>query len=880
MPILAMHDLKSSLVVFLVALPLCLGISLASGAPLASGIISGIVGGVVIGFLSGSHISVSGPAAGLTVIVLEGIRQVGGFQNFTLVIVFAGILQIFFGLMKVGTLGEYFPTAVIKGMLAAIGLILIYKQLPMTLGLADFSNGITNFNGGVFIVSFFSLVIMFAWDKFASRGIAFFQTVPAALAAVLFAVFANETFHLVDSQFLVSIPKNIVSGFVLPNYSSITDFNVLQLAFTIAIVASLESLLSIDAADRIDPFKRVTNKNRELFAQGFGNMVSGFLGGLPVTAVIVRTSANVSAGARSKYSAIYHGIWLFLCVLLLPKILNLIPLATLACVLLLVGYKLNKPLYYKEMWRRGPDQLFIFLITIGSILTTDLLKGILAGLFVALLFELKKPSFKCVQVQREGYKIHFMFTNNVSFLHKPFIARLLKDAGEASEIHIHGLQLVRVHVDVHELIRDYQLEAKSRNMEIIFVNKVATFKKKGTEMTKGETKSSLIDSALAKSARLLPNIRPLKSFLHLNMFPDLLSCKFWEALDATREAYNWNPFYSIETYKTLYSAGSISDVQLRQVLQKDGWLEGDFDKEIGRKGKFVSVSEKSYRPLHKIINKQLRTSLNELTEPILIRFLSAYFDQGISRSELPFAEKGMYESFKYLCTESLLPFYPVKKRIFRESWTDDSESVIDYILRYLLEDENLFDKYIEECLLSLKGWSGLVKTIEKYPHLLVRKRSVSLKELLAIRLILEFSWVTLLSSNFNVISEKEYALEITENPPGISSRDFEVLKIWQLAFERSYLEKIVPHYTQFRAKTISQRKQKYQALFCIDDRECFLRYALEKTDPDCETFGTPGHFGLDFNLKHGEAGDPIKHCPDPVTAKFTLIKKKSFTRRN
>lgn len=473
MPKISLHDLRSSLVVFLVALPLCLGISLASGAPLASGIIAGIVGGVVVGFLSGSHISVSGPAAGLTVVVLEGIRLFGGFHHFTLVIIIAGILQIIFGLVKGGTVGDYFPTAVIKGMLAAIGIILITKQLPMTVGLSSFSSGLKNISGGAFLISYLSLGIMFAWEKLASRGTAFFQTVPGALAAVLFSIYANETFHLVNTQFLVSIPKNILSGLALPNFSAISDFKVLRFSLTIAIVASLESLLSIDAADRIDPSKRVTDKNRELCAQGFGNMVSGFFGGLPVTAVIVRTSANISAGSKSKYSAIYHGLWLLLCVLFLPKILNLIPLATLACVLLIVGYKLTKPALYIEMWRRGPDQLFIFLVTIGSILATDLLKGIFAGLIVALLFELKKPSFKCVHVLRDGKKIHFKFTNNVSFLHKPFIGKVLRDVGEATEIHIHGLQLVRVHVDVHEMIQEYQIEAKSRNMSIIVVDKDA-----------------------------------------------------------------------------------------------------------------------------------------------------------------------------------------------------------------------------------------------------------------------------------------------------------------------------------------------------------------------------------------------------------------------
>lgn len=397
--------------------------------------------------------------------------------------------------------------------------------------------------------------------------------------------------------------------------------------------------------------------------------------------------------------------------------------------------------------------------------------------------------------------------------------------------------------------------------------------KKDFDLGSCEAKSSLIDSALAKTARLLPNIRPLKAFLHLNMFPDLLDCKFWEAIEITREAYNWNPLYSIDAYKNLYSAGEISQIQLQKVLQNHGWGEDDFAREIGREGKLVSVSEKSYRPLHKIINRQLRTSLNELSEPILIRFLSAYFDQGISKSELPLTNSGLYECFKHLCTESLIPFYPIKKNLFSEPWARSPESAIDHISTYLIQDENLIEKYIEECLLSLKGWSGFVKTIEKHPHLLVKKRNSSLIELLAIRLILEYCWVRLLAPDYCAITDAKYLQETSDNPPGVTSRDFEILKIWQTAYERSYLEKIVPQYTNFITKPSKQRKPKFQAFFCIDDRECFLRYALEKTDPDCETFGTPGHFGLDFSFQDGEAGHPIKHCPDPVTAKFTLIKK-------
>lgn len=462
------YDLKSSIVVFLVALPLCLGIALASGAPLASGLIAGILGGIVIGGFSGSHISVSGPAAGLTVIVFNGIAQLGGFEAFGWSVLIAGILQIVFGLLKGGAIGDYFPTSVIRGMLAAIGIILIIKQLPSALGLPKGSWSLSEMNSGIALISVISLTIMLGWDKLAATGNKFFKLVPGPLVAVLVTVVVNQIFHMVNPEGLVRLPESIFSGFNFPKFSAI-NFAVIQVGFTIAIVASLETLLCIDAADKIDPDKRKTDKNRELFAQGAGNALSGIFGGLPLTAVIVRTSANVAAGAKTKYSAIFHGAWLVLCVLLIPGILNLIPLATLACVLLLVGYKLTKPSFYIEMHKRGWEQLFIFCVTIIAIVGTDLLKGIFAGLAVAMIFELRKPAISCMEVEHEGDKVHIKFVKNVSFLHKAKITHLLNEIEEGKKVYFHGMKLHRVHVDVHELIREYHEESKKMNREVFYL---------------------------------------------------------------------------------------------------------------------------------------------------------------------------------------------------------------------------------------------------------------------------------------------------------------------------------------------------------------------------------------------------------------------------
>lgn len=459
------HDVKSSVVAFLVALPLCLGIALASGAPLASGLIAGIIGGVVVGSLSNSHVSVSGPAAGLTVIVLNGIAQLGGFELFTLAMLIAGLFQVLFGVLRGGSIGDYFPTAVIKGMLAAIGLILIIKQLPNALGLPKGSFSFSDIQKNIALISVLSVSIMLGWEKVASLGNKFFQLVPGPLVAVVVSVVLNQLFQLVGPENLVQLPAQVFGELRFPNFSDF-NFTVLQVAVTIAVVASLETLLCIDAADKLDPARRKTNKNQELLAQGLGNTLAGIFGGLPLTAVIVRTSANVTAGAKTKYSAVFHGVWLLLCVLFIPGLLNLIPLATLACVLLLVGYKLVKPAFFIEMQKRGTEQLFIFCVTIAAILATDLLKGIFIGLGAALLFELRRPSVTCLEVKHEDDRVHLKFVKNVSFLHKARISKLLGELAPTKAVYFSGMKEVRMHVDVLDLIRDYHAEAKTKNVRV------------------------------------------------------------------------------------------------------------------------------------------------------------------------------------------------------------------------------------------------------------------------------------------------------------------------------------------------------------------------------------------------------------------------------
>ena len=412
-------DLPASIVVFFVALPLCLGIALASGAPLFSGLIAGIVGGIVVGSLSGSKIGVSGPAAGLAAIVLTAIGTLGGYENFLVAVVLGGIIQLLFGVLKAGVIGYYFPSSVIKGMLTGIGIIIILKQIPHFFGYdidpegdfaflqVDGENTFTEIFKSLNYISLGStimgvawLVILIVWERVLAKTSRIFKLIQGPVVAVVVGIVyfyvtqGNDQFGIATNQ-LVSVPipedtTSFLAQFTFPNFSILFTTEVWVVAFTIALVASLETLLCVEATDKLDPHKNVTPTNRELLAQGTGNIVSGLIGGLPITQVIVRSSANIQSGGRTKASAIIHGFFLLISIILIPKLLNKIPLSVLAAILLVVGYKLAKPALFKQMYALGWKQFVPFTVTVVGIVFTDLLVGIGMGLGVGIVVILIK----------------------------------------------------------------------------------------------------------------------------------------------------------------------------------------------------------------------------------------------------------------------------------------------------------------------------------------------------------------------------------------------------------------------------------------------------------------------------------------------------------
>ena len=499
-------DLPASIVVFFVAVPLCLGIALASGAPLFSGIIAGIVGGILVGLVSGSPLGVSGPAAGLAVIVLTSIASLGSWPAFLLAVVIAGIIQLALGFAKAGFIAYFFPSSVIKGMLTGIGLLIILKQIPHALGWDKDAEGDESFlqadgqntfseisrafdfvTPGALLIAAISLVILILWDKVLIKKHKIFQLIQGPIVVVILGIVMNYlfkagtlNFSLAEDQ-VVRLPvahnlSEFFNQFTFPDFSAISNLEVWKIAVVLAIVASLETLLCVEATDKMDPDKRVTPTNRELKAQGLGNIVSGLIGGLPVTQVIVRSSANISFGGKTKLSAILHGVFLLISAITIASLMNMIPLASLAAILLMVGYKLAKPVLFKQMYKLGWEQFIPFIATVVGILATDLLKGITIGILFGIFYTLRH-SYRNSHYMKEtittedGKEVHqLVLAEEVSFFNKASVIKELEEIPANSKVIIDCTKSKSIAYDVVELIRDYRSNAKLKNITVETIN--------------------------------------------------------------------------------------------------------------------------------------------------------------------------------------------------------------------------------------------------------------------------------------------------------------------------------------------------------------------------------------------------------------------------
>ena len=531
------NDFPAGIIVFLVAVPLCLGIALASGAPLFSGIIAGMVGGIIITIFSGSQLGVSGPAAGLAVIVLAAIEDLGSFETFLLAVMIGGFIQVLLGIARAGIIGYYFPTSVIKGMLSAIGIIIILKQIPHAFGydadpegdlgfiqadgentFSELLNMVNFINPGALTLAAVSLAILILWEQPFIKRFKIAQIIQGPLVVVtlgiLYGIGFAGTSMGINSEHMVNIPvaadlNGFVNQFTLPDFGAITNPDVWILGITIAVVASLETLLCVEATDKLDPQKRVTPTNRELRAQGIGNLVSGLIGGLPVTQVIVRSSANIQSGGKTKASALVHGILILVSALLIPNLLNKIPLASLAAILLIVGYKLAKPTLFKQMFSQGYGQFIPYIITVLAIVFTDLLVGIGIGMGVAIFYillnNMRNPYVMKETHDKEKKHYRIVLAEMVTFLNKAQIMKELNSVPNDSELLIDASNTSYIEHDALEVISDYKESAKYKNISL--------------SMCCGESLN--LNSFQENLADILVSDKDVKAFKNLEVVEDL-----------------------------------------------------------------------------------------------------------------------------------------------------------------------------------------------------------------------------------------------------------------------------------------------------------------------------------------------------------------------
>ena len=492
------YDIPAGISVFLVALPLCLGVALASGAPLFSGLVAGIIGGIVVGSLSGSELSVSGPAAGLAVIVAESIIDLGSFEAFLVAVVLAGVFQLGLGLIKAGRFSSLFPDSVIKGMLVGIGIVIMLKQIPHALGrdndyegeyefsqLADGENTVSEIyraivtaSPGAVLISIVSLLLLVFWERAAGRGVNFFKNLPAALLVVLLGVVVNQLFRLYypdwylgdNNEHMVRIPvfkagQNLSAIFDFPDFSVLKNPAIYGVAATVALVASLETLLNLEASDRLDPLKRQSSPDQELIAQGLGNILSGFLGGLPITSVVVRTSANIFGGGKTRVSTMVHGLLLLVAVALLGSVLNHIPLACLAALLIVVGYKLAKPSLFISIYRDGLNQFVPFILTVIGIIFTDLLVGILMGTVIGIIYVLYTNSQATFRVIRDGNKVLIKLQKDMYFLSKPRLKEALRSLKRGDSVYVDGHHATFMDHDIVTMLTDFEATARMQGID-------------------------------------------------------------------------------------------------------------------------------------------------------------------------------------------------------------------------------------------------------------------------------------------------------------------------------------------------------------------------------------------------------------------------------
>jgi uncharacterized protein YbcC (UPF0753/DUF2309 family)/MFS superfamily sulfate permease-like transporter len=905
-------DLTSGFIVFLLALPLSLGIAGASGFPPIMGVLSAIIGGVGATFLTGSPLSIKGPAAGLIVIVAGAVSEFGGgtigWQLTLGVMVVAGLIQILFGVLKLGKFVDIFPLSAIHGMLAAIGLIIIAKQVPILMNVdpammkgkgpislfMHIPEFVMHLDPMVSIIGAVSLVLMMGWPLIKQKHL---KKIPAPLLVLLFAIPAGVFMGLKDGSPDYTLIKvgNIAEqvGWNV-DFSGISMVGVfIKYVIMVALVGSLESLLTVKAIDMMDPYKRKSDPNKDMIAVGVANTFAAVLGGIPMISEVARSSANVQNGGKTRWANFFHGVFLLIFALAAYPLLEMIPNAALAAMLISVGIKLAHPKEFIQMYKIGPEQLAIFLTTIFFTLFEDLLIGIASGMALKMVLHvLRGASWKglfkaTITIEEDGNEVNVhlqqaaVFTNYMSIKSRlasippgkhvklDFTDLTLIDHSVMENLHHFkddytnaGGEVTLVGLDDLKALSEHPLAARKAVLQ-------KTIEKKETINATGRFDE---EKVLHDLKHYLPGQAALKDFVHHNSLHAFQEMEFFDAIFSASEIFGIQTTFNINEYRKLYKQGRIkADILDRVILETKGQ---------DQLGKYIhTMLEKpfkhSYSPriggLHKKWKYKYHLDLNDRVQPILFRIIGAYLDQGIAIDHFPNTDNGLLAGVKQLELHSFSSFFSSKR--VKNLLLSDNLS-LPQLLEIVVGKEAYYEQYILDQQFSHKGWSGIISAIELTPETLLFSKCIDLKEFIMLELLLEIDALdTALGKNWQGI-----ALHADEAPqnyfaPVEHGELQEVLKLWQLAFEWDYYDEVLSALQSIAGKKVKKplpEKKSFQALFCIDDREDSIRRHFEYADPNCETIGAPGFFGAAIYFQALGSNFYEKNCPVPITPKHLI----------
>lgn len=907
-------DLASGFVVFLLALPLSLGIAKASEFPPIMGLVSAILGGLVATFFTGSKLTIKGPAAGLIVIIAGSVTEFGGgVQGWRLalgVMVVAGLVQILFGVLKLGKLVDFFPLSAVHGMLAAIGLIIIAKQLPVLLNvnptltagkgplelLASIPMFFANLDPQVAIIGGISLAILFGWSFVTHKAL---KQIPGPLLVLIFAIPAGMYMNLgVDapSYTLVKVGNLVEQLGYNVDFSGISHTGIfIKYVIMVALVGSLESLLTVKAIDLVDPYKRKSDPDKDIIAVGIANTIAGFLGGIPMISEVARSSANVAQGGKTRWANFFHGAFLLISALLAYKLLEQIPNAALAAMLIMVGVKLAHPKEFLHTYQIGPEQLAIFMTTIFFTLFEDLLVGIAAGIVLKIAIHvfrgasirtLFKKSAQLIIEDEDNITLKIgetaLFTNYLS-LKKELDAI---PAGKNVTIEITDTKIIdhSVMENLHHFEEDYEAAGGSVRVVDLLDNLMS--------VSKHPYAAKILDKQKAIAAKQQPLLPPiafdeahvlhelvhylptqlaLKDFVHHNSLHSFQDKEFFEGIFSAVKIFGIKATFNVNEYRKLYAQGRIKPSILDRVI-----LRHKSQKELAAfRQKMLTEpyqhdGDTRVGKLRAYWKEQYQVDLDNRVQPLLFRIISSYLDQGISVWHFPFSDTGLINAVKTLEENSFTSFF--KTKTARELLFSEDLN-IEKLLAILVGDSNYYENYLFDQQFSHKGWSGLVAAVEGTPETLLYQKNITLKDFILLDLLLEIDALE------NILGEnwKPLAVNIDLAPQDYFAKVektelHDVLQLWQEAFEWDYYDEVLSGvgYLAAQPRVAEMTEKTFQSIFCIDDREDSIRRHIELCDPKAETIGAPGFFGVAIQYQAFGANFYEKNCPAPVTPKHLI----------